>query len=92
MEERIAGQEPSIPQAITRAFIESDSEQQFFYLQMAWVEMLEAVDLLHGPAQKGKCPVDIAFHAEAVKIRDRISKLQTSIRAHANNDYTGDPE
>ena len=90
METRIAGQEPSLPKAVVQDMIEDQSEQQFYYLQMAWVEMLEAEELLHTAAYKSKCPVDLAFHAEAVEIRNLISQLQTSIRAHANNEYTGD--
>ncbi len=90
METRIAGQEPSLPKAVVQDMIEDTSEQTYFYLQMAWVEMLEAVDLLHTIAQAGKCPVDLAFYGEAEEIKSRISALQAAIRAHANNEYTGD--
>ena len=90
METRIAGQEPSLPKAVVQDMIEDQSEQQFYYLQMAWVEMLEAEELLHTAAYKGKCPVDLAFYGEAEEIKSRISALQAAIRAPANNEYTGD--
>ena len=87
MEERTTGVDPSLPQETVQQFIESDSEQQFYYLQMAWVEMLEAVDLLHTQAYRTKCPVDLAFHKKAEEIKATISKLQTDIRSHAAGEY-----
>ena len=68
-----------------------DSEQQYFSLQMAWVEMLDAIGQLAEAAKSGK-PMDIAFYGEAEVIAARITALQNSIRANALRNYDPTPE
>ena len=59
-----------------------DSEQQYFSLQMAWVEMLDAREQLKQAAESGK-PVDIKHFREACELEWRIKTLQRSIRHYA---------
>ena len=66
------------------------AEEQYFYLEMAWCEMLTAIELHHEEAQASKCPVALSFHTRAQKIAKDICNLQTDIRANAANEFTGE--
>lgn len=66
------------------------AEEQYFYHEMAWCEMLTAIELHHQEAQASKCPVALSFHERAQKIADSICNLQTDIRLHAVGEFKGE--
>ena len=66
------------------------AEEQYFYHEMAWCEMLTAIELHHAEAQASKCPVALSFHARAQKIAKDICNLQTDIRAQAAGEFKGE--
>jgi hypothetical protein len=77
-------------EVLDEIFKEDVAERAYYHLEMAWCELLDAIHTLEVQGITTKCPVDLFFHKEAERIGKAICKLQTDIRAHDNNEYTGD--
>jgi hypothetical protein len=77
-------------EAADEIFGDDVAERAYFQLEMAWCEILDAMHTLEKQAIASKCPVDLHFFKEVTRLSEGICKLQKDIRAHDNNEYTGD--